>query len=200
MAPLGVNTGRGAIIRAGARGLVAAMAMTGVRTVTAAVGPHERTPPEAIVEEHLPVVHRLPERYRDAIIELVHWAYGTTGGVVFGVLPSRVRAHPAAGPAYGLAIWLGFETGVAPALGVRSVRERGVVWRVVVALDHVLYGVVVAGRLAPVRPAARRPALRRIISGRRAGGPRPFARQASRRFSRTAATMRSRAVHRAKTP
>ncbi|WP_433461421.1 hypothetical protein [Spirillospora sp. CA-128828] len=140
-----------AVARAGARGLVAAMAMTGVRTVTATVGPHEKSPPEAIVERHVPVVRRLPEPYREAATELAHWAYGAGGGAVFGMLPAGFRRHPAAGPAYGLAVWLGFEAGIAPLLGVRHVHERGVAWRAVVALDHVLYGIVVAGRLAPER-------------------------------------------------
>jgi hypothetical protein len=159
-----------AVARAGARGLVAAMAMTGARTVTAAVGPREQSPPEALVERHAPVVNRLPERYREAVTELAHWAYGAAGGAAFGLLPARVRRHPAAGPAYGLAVWLGFEAGMAPVLGVRHVHEHGVAWRAVVALDHVLYGIVVAGRLAPERPRAgsaargRPAALRRLCA------------------------------------
>ncbi|MEU8800228.1 hypothetical protein [Spirillospora sp. NPDC048819] len=145
----------GTIVRAGARGLVAAMAMTGVRTVTAAVGPHEQTPPEAIVEKHLPFLRKLPERHREALTELFHWTYGTAGGAVYGLLPRRVRGNPVSGPVYGLAIWLGFEVGIAPALGVRHVHEHGFAWRTVVALDHLLYGVVVGGRLAP-EPSSRR--------------------------------------------
>lgn len=148
-----VERHRWAVARAGARGLVGAMAMTGLRTVTAAIGPTEESPPEAIVEERAPeLVRRLPERSRHAVIEMAHWTYGTGGGVVFGLLPARVRRHPAAGPAYGVAIWLAFELGIAPVLGVRYARQRRVLWRVLVALDHVLYGVVVGGRLAPEPP------------------------------------------------
>jgi hypothetical protein len=147
--------GGGAVIRAGARGLIAAMAMTGVRTVTAAVGPREKSPPEAIMEKHAPFLGRLPERHRAAVTELAHWTYGAGGGVAFGMLPRRVRVHPFTGPAYGLAIWLGFETVIAPVLGVRYAREHGFLWRAVVALDHILYGIVVAGRLAPERPLDR---------------------------------------------
>jgi hypothetical protein len=40
--------------------------------------------------------------------------------------------------------------GIAPVLGVRHAREHRVLWRLMVALDHVLYGIVVAGR--PTRP------------------------------------------------
>jgi hypothetical protein len=148
------RTNRWATARAAARGLIGAMAMTGLRTVTAAVGRHEQSPPEAIVEEKAPgLVHRLPERSRGAVIEAAHWTYGAGGGLAFGLLPDRVRGHPAAGPAYGLAIWLAFELGIAPVLGVRHAEEHRVLWRVMVALDHVLYGVVVAGRLAPEPPA-----------------------------------------------
>jgi hypothetical protein len=138
------------IARAGVRGLVAAMAMTGTRTVTAAVGPEEQSPPEAIVDKHAPSpVQRQPERNREAFTELLHWVYGAAGGLAFGLLPGRVRRHPAAGPVYGMVAWLGFELGIAPALGVRRARRRNVLWPALVAADHLLYGVVVAGRLAP---------------------------------------------------
>lgn len=68
---------------------------------------------------------------------------------MFGLLPARLRTHPAAGPAYGLAVWLGFELAIAPLLGASHVRHAPLLGRLLVALDHVLYGVVVAGRLAP---------------------------------------------------
>jgi uncharacterized membrane protein YagU involved in acid resistance len=143
-----------AAVRAGARGLVAAMAMTGIRTVTAAVGPKEKSPPQAIVDEHAPKsVLDLPVRHRQAVTELAHWGYGAAGGVLFGVLPRRFRANALAGPLYGLALWLTFELAIAPALGVRHTQHRHALWRTVIAFDHVLYGVMVAGRLAPEPPA-----------------------------------------------
>lgn len=142
-----------ATARAGTRGLVGAMAMTGLRTVTAAVGRRDESPPEAIVEARAPaVVGRLPERPRHAVIEVLHWTYGAGGGVVFGLLPARIRRHQAAGPIYGLVIWLAFELGIAPLLGIHHARQRRVLWRLMVALDHLLYGVVVEGRLAPEPP------------------------------------------------
>lgn len=144
---------RQTLVRAAARGLVAAMAMTGVRTVTAAVGGHDKSPPEAIVEKHAPErVRRMPRRRREAVTEVVHWLYGAAGGAVFGLLPRRVRTHRAAGPVYGLSIWLAFELGIAPLLGVRHARERPALWRAVVAADHILYGIVVAGWAAPETP------------------------------------------------
>ncbi|GAA2453779.1 hypothetical protein GCM10010191_85650 [Actinomadura vinacea] len=155
-----------AVVRAGARGLLAAMAMTGIRNVAAAIGPHEKTPPQALMDEHAPPsVHRLPERHRQAITELAHWGYGAVGGVVYGMLPREVRTHPATGPAYGLAAWLAFEALFAPALRLRHVHEHGFLWRAVGALDHTLYGIVVAGRLAPepVQGDRRRSQRRRLI-------------------------------------
>jgi hypothetical protein len=139
-----------ALLRAGARGLVAAMAMTGARTVTTGVVPEEVSPPVAIVERRAPGwFGRLSGRRREALTELMHWAYGAAGGMLFGALPATVRSRPAIGPVYGLGIWLAFELGISPALGIAPTRRRHVLWRGMIAADHVLYGLVVAGRLAP---------------------------------------------------
>lgn len=137
------------MLRASARGMVAAMGMSGVRSVTANLGLLEKPPPQKIIERDGPaLLQRLGEEHRAVAAELAHWAYGTAGGAVFGLFPARVRTHRLAGPVYGLAIWLGFETVIAPLLGVQH-GEGPVRNRIVLSLDHVLYGVVVAGRLAP---------------------------------------------------
>lgn len=141
---------RWATIRAGARGLIAAMAMTGTRTLTASIGREEKSPPEAIIHKHAPQrILRLPQRHREAITEVLHWGYGTIGGVVFGLLPAEVRRHRAAGPIYGLAVWMAFHAGLGPLLGVERSARRRVLWPALIALDHVLYGIMVAGDLAP---------------------------------------------------
>ncbi|OLT17010.1 hypothetical protein BJF79_18045 [Actinomadura sp. CNU-125] len=77
--------------------------------------------------------------------------------MLFGLLPDRVRGHGLAGPAYGLTVWLGYELVVGPALGVEHSAHRRATWRAAVALDHLLYGAVVAGRLAPEPTAVTRP-------------------------------------------
>jgi len=142
------------VLRAGARGLVAAMAMSGMRTVTAGGAQEEQTPPEAIVSKHAPgAVQRLSERQRGAVTELMHWGYGAGGGILFALLPDIVRRRRGVGVAYGLAIWAAFEAVIGPALGVPRPHRRRILWRVAIAADHVLYGMVVAGRLAP-EPAA----------------------------------------------
>jgi len=135
------------LIHAGLRGLLAAMAMTGARTVSAGIAGKEKSPPEAIVARHEPrILKRQPEHRRSAITELIHWAYGSGGGVMFGLLPAVVRRHPFSGPAYGLLFWLGYQVAIAPLLDVERTQERRVLWPTLVAADHVLYGVVVAGR------------------------------------------------------
>jgi hypothetical protein len=136
------------VVRAGVRGLVAAMAMTGFRTVSGVVDPGQQSPPRAVVEKHGPRrVRRLPPPQREAITELAHWAYGMGCGALFGLLPRSVRAHRLLGPGYGLAVWLVFDAAVAPMMGLRDGRYDRPIWRIGVALDHLLYGVVVAGRL-----------------------------------------------------
>jgi len=78
---------RAVVLRPGARGLVAAMAMSGMRTVTAGAAQEEQAPPEAIVSEHAPgAVQRLSERQRAAVTELMHWGYGAGGGILFALL------------------------------------------------------------------------------------------------------------------
>lgn len=148
--------GAGPTVRATVRGLVAAMAMPGMRAFTASVGLLEKSPSEVIVERHAPrMVERLGAGHQAAIIELAHWCYGAIGGAAFGLLPSRVRSDPRTGPVYGLFIWLAFEFGIAPLLGVRYPEQRRLAHRAMLALDHMMYGAVVAERLAPapeVRP------------------------------------------------
>jgi hypothetical protein len=141
--------GSAPIMRATGRGLVGAMAMSGVRAITSNLELMEETPPRKIIEHHGPrLLRRLPEKYLQAATEAVHWMYGSGGGLVFGLLPGSVRQHPMTGPVYGVGVWMAFEVGIAPALGVRH-KQRRVLGRTMLFLDHLLYGVVVAGRLAP---------------------------------------------------
>jgi hypothetical protein len=133
--------------RSAARGAIAAMAMTGMRRVTSGLGLLQQAPPEMIAEEGVPhLLDRIPEDYRDEAIELAHWAYGAAAGAAFAALPAAARRHWLAGPLYGLAVWLVFETGVAPVFGLSGPGQWRVSDRVAVAADHVLYGVVVAAR------------------------------------------------------
>jgi hypothetical protein len=136
----------GVLLRGGARGVVAAMAMTGMRTVSSGLGLLKQAPPEEVATEGLPCLFsRIPAENRDEVIELAHWLYGAGAGAVFGMLPAPIRRHAWAGPAYGIAIWLAFEAGIAPLLGLRE-RELDASDRLMVAADHVLYGLVLGAR------------------------------------------------------
>lgn len=134
------------VSRSAARGAVGAMAMTGVRTFAGALGIVEETPPEAIAKEAVAgLLSAVPPQRREAAIEFLHWAVGAGGGALFGLVPAAVRKRPWAGPAYGLAMWFGFESMVAPALGLGRHREPRAAERLVLAADHVLYGLILSG-------------------------------------------------------
>jgi hypothetical protein len=137
-----------------ARGAVGAMAMSGMRTVTTGFDLVARTPPEAVVTQGTPeLLDGVPKDYRQAATELLHWSYGAVGGVAYRMLPQAVRRRRLTGAVYGALIWLGFEAGVAPALGLREAKQSRPVERVVLLADHVLYGLV----LASLDRAARKP-------------------------------------------
>ena len=96
------------------------------------------------------LLRRAPRKHR-GLIEAAHWAFGAGGGAAFGALPREVRRRPWAGPLYGLVVWLGFELGIAPALGLSQARRVRLIDRLALAADHLLYGLV----LTATRPTAR---------------------------------------------
>jgi hypothetical protein len=135
----------GEVAHAGLRGAIAAMAMTGMRNFTVRVGIVKETPPDAILRRRASgLLKQVPEDRRRATIELAHWAYGAGGGVAFGLLPDALRLRAWAGPLYGLVVWLGFELGIAPALGLPQAEKPRPVERAGLAADHLLYGLVLS--------------------------------------------------------
>ena len=139
----------GEVAHAALRGAVAAMAMTGMRAFTVNAGLVKQPPPQAIFRQKARGLMALvPRKKRRAAIELTHWGYGAAGGAVFGALPDGVRRRRWAGPAYGLVLWLGFEAGLAPALGLSQAKRVRPVDRAALAADHLLYGLV----LTEMRP------------------------------------------------
>jgi hypothetical protein len=139
------------VLHAAARGTVGAMAMTGMRMFTVSLGIVEQAPPQAIIKQKARGLMAIaPRKKRRAVMELAHWSYGAAGGAVFGLLPDEVRRRPYAGPIFGLAIWLGFEAGIAPMLGLSQAKKPRPVDRLGLAADHVLYGLVLnQGRKRP---------------------------------------------------
>ncbi|MDQ3573019.1 MAG: DUF1440 domain-containing protein [Actinomycetota bacterium] len=133
------------LAHAGLRGAIAAMAMSGMRTVTTRFGLVNETPPRAILRQRAgPLLRRIPRKRRQGAIELFHWGYGAGGGVVFGLLPEPIRLTPWSGPIYGIAVWFGFELGIAPILGLSQARRGRSVERLALAGDHLLYGFVLS--------------------------------------------------------
>ena len=132
------------------RGVIAAMAMTGIRVVTVGLNLLPKTPPEEIFEDAVPhLLARVPRPYRDEAIELAHWSYGAVGGATFALLPAAIRRHRWSGPIYGIGTWSFFQGVLAPMLGLRKPSERSASERAAVIVDHVFYGLVVAGRPRP---------------------------------------------------
>ena len=140
------------------RGVVGAMAMTGVRTFAGGLGIVGETPPEAVAGAAAGLLSAVQPQYRRSSVELLHWAVGAGGGAMFGVLPAAVRMRWWAGAVYGLAMWSGFEAIIAPVLGLDRHEQQRAAERLVLAADHVLYGLVLSGfgagsQLKPAGPA-----------------------------------------------
>jgi hypothetical protein len=136
----------GDVLESAARGVVGAMAMTGMRVLTTELGLVEQTPPQAVGRQRASaLLRRAPSRQRRGLIEVAHWAFGAGGGAAFGALPGGMRRRRWAGPLYGLVVWLGFELGIAPALGLSQAKRTRPVDRLALAADHVLYGLVLSG-------------------------------------------------------
>jgi uncharacterized membrane protein YagU involved in acid resistance len=133
------------LAHAGLRGAIAAMAMSGMRATTKSLGLVEQAPPQAIFRQRARfLLWSIPRKRRRAVEELTHWGVGTVGGVVYGALPDEVRRRAWSGPLYGLAIWLSFELGLAPLLGLKQARQVRPVERAALAADHLLYGLVLS--------------------------------------------------------
>jgi hypothetical protein len=133
------------VAHAAVRGAIAAMAMTGMRRLTVSLGIVDQPPPEAIIKQKARgLIAMVPKKKRPAAIELAHWSYGAGGGAVFGMLPDDVRRRAWAGPIYGFLVWVGFEVGIAPALGLEQAKRIRLAERAALAADHLLYGLVVS--------------------------------------------------------
>lgn len=146
-------SGDGELGRAFARGVIAAMAMSGLRKVTTGLGLVEQIPPERVALEGAPaLVRRIPPERRDVAVELAHWTFGGVGGAAFGLLPGLVRRRIWSGPVYGIGVWLGYELLLAPILGLHRRNEPSLGERAALIADHVLYGVVVASSPWPHEP------------------------------------------------
>src|SRR4051794_32307201 len=135
------------VAHAAVRGAIGAMAMTGMRTFTADVGLLRETPPQSIAKQRRPtgVLSYVPKSRRRAFVEILHWTVGVSGGAIFGACPGSLRRAPWFGPAYGLAILLSYDFGIAPLLGLKQVKRPRVTEQSALIADHVLYGLILSG-------------------------------------------------------
>ncbi|MBX7267399.1 hypothetical protein KIF24_16095 [Micromonospora sp. Llam7] len=138
-------------MRSGIRGVLAAMAMSGLRQATTSLNLVQSSPPKSVMEKLAPgLLDRLPRDRHPAALAVAHWGYGLGAGLAFGALPTRLRHRIWVGPLYGMTLLLGFHAAIAPALGID---RRLTDWHEQLALiaDHLLYGIVVAGFPMPHR-------------------------------------------------
>jgi hypothetical protein len=138
---------RSDVAPAAKRGVVGAMAMTGMRRVTVGLGLVPKPPPVEIATEGMPsLFSRVPANLREEAVELAHWGYGAAAGAAFGALPPVLRCHRWSGPLYGLATWAFYEAVVTPALGLSGPKQRSTAERAAIIADHLLYGAIVGAR------------------------------------------------------
>ena len=124
------------LIHAIFRGVVGAMAMTGVRVFAKHAGLIREDPPQRLTRKKA-------NRRSRTVAELVHWGMGGAFGAAFGMLPERLRMKPWSGPVYGVVVWIGFDAVAAPMLGLERNWPKGRERAVFIA-DHALYGLVLS--------------------------------------------------------
>ena len=132
------------VAHASMRGAVAAMAMTGMRALTVSLGLVRESPPRAIIRK----------RARPAATAAAQAPARRDRAGALGLRRRRrdaVRAPAGRGAAPGLGgtalrarLWLGFELGVAPAVGLAHARRPRTAERAALAADHALYGLVLS--------------------------------------------------------
>jgi hypothetical protein len=133
------------MIHAAFRGIVAAMAMTGVRTLAQHLGVVREDPPARVARKQAKgLLRSVPRRRRGAVVEGIHWGMGAAFGLVFGMLPDSIRLKPWSGPLYGFLVWVGFDTVAAPALGLKQRRWPHGQERTVFMIDHLLFGLILS--------------------------------------------------------
>jgi hypothetical protein len=127
------------------RGIVGAMAMTGVRLFASHAGLIREDPPSRLARKRARgALRKVPRRHRRNAVELIHWSMGAAFGALYGLLPDEVRGRAWSGPVYGLLMWMGFDAFVAPVLGLTQRNWPKGRERAVFMADHVLYGLVLS--------------------------------------------------------
>src|SRR3954453_7313318 len=98
---------------------IGAQARSGMRALTFYLSLEGGTPPRAMMRQRAQgLLRKVPKKRRPAAVELFHWSVGAFAGAIYGLLPDAIRRRRWSGPAYGLAVWAGYEAGIAPMLGL----------------------------------------------------------------------------------
>jgi hypothetical protein len=127
------------------RGTIGALAMSGMRVFARDLGLVERTPPEEIAGKPASgLMEQVPAEHRRAAIGALHCLVGAAGGITYGALPDPVRQKAWSGPVWGVAIWMAYESVVAPALGLKHARDVDASERATIVADHLLYGYILS--------------------------------------------------------
>lgn len=139
------------MVRTGTRGVIAAMAMSGLRQATTSLNLVQNSPPKSVMKKLAPgLLQRLPGNQHPALLAVAHWGYGLGAGLAFGAFPRHLRHRLWMGPLYGMALLVVFHVGIAPALRIEQ-RLTDVPEQFALVADHLLYGIVVAGFPMPHR-------------------------------------------------
>ena len=138
-------TSWGDVGHATVRGVVGAMAMSGVRNITSEIGLIRDPPPVALAKRASKTrLRRVPKRLRRPVVELLHWQVGAVGGATFAVLPDQLRKQAWAGPVWGVLIQSSFGLVIAPALGLKQAKRPSTREQAALLVDHLLYGYVLS--------------------------------------------------------
>jgi len=131
-------------------GVIGTAAMTGARIAADRAGIHGRRPAHSeIVRRLRAVTGRKPWGHEaETMATVAHYAFGAAAGAVYAVVAPR-RARPVGGVVYSMTIWAVSYFGVLPWLRLMPAPAEDATGRqVVIAVDHVVYGLVLDGTLA----------------------------------------------------
>lgn len=153
------NPPRSSVIKDAGKGLIAGL--VGTATMTVAQGaefvltgaaPSDAPATVADRASRKLGLGRIKRRNKPKANQTVHWLYGTSWGIPYGIFASNSKLRPElTGPAFGLAVWI-VALGQQPVVGVaeppwkRSLQSLGSE-----ALFHVVYGIGAAAALRALR-------------------------------------------------
>jgi uncharacterized membrane protein YagU involved in acid resistance len=127
------------------RGVIGAMAMTGLRLFASHAGVIREAPPNRLARKQAHGLLKLaPRGRRPAVVELIHWTMGGVFGAGYGLLPESIRQRSWSGLLYGFSVWMVFDIVIAPVLGLTQRNWPKGRERAVFMVDHLMFGLVLS--------------------------------------------------------